>query len=56
MREPLIANNGKIFTDGKTYGTVVYPAEGVDKESFYEIDYAEYEAKTQEEAEAILRE
>ena len=51
MRIHLIADEGKIYTNGTIYGTDIYLAEGIDNEGFYMIDKAEYEAKTKEEAE-----
>ena len=45
MRIHLIADEGKIYTNGTIYGTDIYLAEGVDSEDFYMIDRAEYEAK-----------
>ena len=51
MRIHLIADEGKIYTNGTIYGTDIYLAEGVDSEDFYMIDIAEYEAKMKEEAE-----
>ena len=43
-RKILYANKGKILTDGKAYGTKVYPADGVEESAFYEITMEEYEA------------
>lgn len=43
-RETLIADKGMIYTDGETYGSVIYLAEGVNKEDFYQIPLSEYEA------------
>ena len=44
MREIIEANEGMIYTNGEIYGTTIYLAEGVDKDSFYQITVAEYEA------------
>lgn len=42
MREKITASEGHILTDGKAYGTQIYPGEGVDIGSFYEITQEEY--------------
>ena len=44
MREILKASEGFIFTNGKSYGRVIYLAEGMSADGFYEIPMAEYEA------------
>ena len=41
----LIADEGKILTDGKNFGRIVYLAAGADPADYYEIDEAEYEEK-----------
>ena len=43
-RETLIADEGMIYTDGNTYGSVIYLAKGMNKENFYQTTKAEYEA------------
>ena len=43
-RDTLIADEGMIYTDGNTYGSVIHLAEGINKEDFYQITVAEYEA------------
>ena len=43
-RQVLCAEEGKILTDGVTYGTVIYLAEGADASRFREISKEEYEA------------
>ena len=40
----IIASEGMILTNGETYGTEIFLAEGVSAEDFYEITKAEYEA------------
>ena len=40
----LEASEGKVLTDGETYGKTIYLADGLDESSFYEITEAEYEA------------
>ena len=53
-RKILYANKGKILTDGNTYGTEIYLADGVDANAFYEITMEEYEAiMSKQEAEMI---
>ena len=44
MREIIEAREGYILTDGKTYGTTIYLAEGVDASAFREITLEEYNA------------
>jgi hypothetical protein len=45
------ADEGKVLTDGTTYGRVIYLAEGIDIDSFHEITEKEYQKilKAQEE-------
>ena len=43
MREVLVANDGMMLTNGKTYGMEIYLAEGMRPDDFYEIAIAEYE-------------
>lgn len=42
--EPLIAKKGEIFTNGIDYGSMIWPADGVDPNSYYPISVEEYEA------------
>lgn len=39
----LMADEGKIITNGETYGRIIYLAEEQTDEGFYEIPEAEYE-------------
>ena len=49
----LIADEGKILTDGEVYGRTIYLAKNRYSEEFYEITEAEYEeVQKQNEAEA----
>ena len=57
MRTPIIANEGMVLTNDEIYGKVIYLAEGVSPDAFYEItdaEYAEILAKQQAEMEAEL--
>ena len=45
IRKILYAEEGKVLTDGKTYGTQIFLADCVDENSFYEISREEYEEK-----------
>ena len=40
----LQATEGKVLTNGNVYGRIVYLAEGVDANTFYEITDEEYQA------------
>jgi hypothetical protein len=42
-RKVLYADEGKVFTNGETYGKVIYLANGVSDDAFYQITDAEYE-------------
>lgn len=45
MREYIEARDGFMLTDGEIYGKRIYLAEGVKKDSFYEITEEEYNSK-----------
>lgn len=42
IRNVIYADEGKVLTDGKTYGKQIYLAEGVEPNTFHEITDAEY--------------
>lgn len=48
------AEEGKILTDGKTYGSVIYLASNRSVDEFYEISITEYEKIRDEESEGNL--
>lgn len=43
-REVLYADEGKVLTDGETYGKVIFLASGVNAENFHEITDEEYQS------------
>ena len=49
MRDYIKARDGYMYTDGKTYGKLIWIAEGINKDSFYEITEEEYNAKMEAE-------
>lgn len=42
QNETLIAAEGMVLTDGKNYGRRIRPAEGVSRDTFYEITVEEW--------------
>ena len=42
MRKVITASEGHIFTNGETYGSEIFLAEGVSETEFYEITEEEY--------------
>ena len=52
----LEADEGKILTDGQTYGSVIFLGAGRDAEEFYEISKKEYEEIIKEEHNEFIEE
>ena len=50
----LFADEGKVLTDGETYGEQIILAEGADESAFYQISEAEHEKILAERAERAL--
>lgn len=55
-RKVLYAEQGRVLTDGKTYGKVIFLADGVEAESFHEITEEEYQEILNKELEKALQE
>jgi len=53
MRTSIKAAEGKILTNGETYGKELFLAEGMEESSFYEITDAEYQQMLKEQEEKI---
>jgi hypothetical protein len=57
MRTKIVicADEGKILTNGEIYGRIIYLADGMSEEGFYEITEAEYQKilEEQEQTEII---
>lgn len=54
QRTVLYAEEGKVLTNGKEYGTVIYLAEGVRAYTYHEITQEEYEQLLAQEEEKSL--
>lgn len=50
MRDYIEAKEGYILTDGETYGSRIYLADGVDASKFHEITMEKYNEKLEDEA------
>ena len=50
-RKVLYADDGKVFTNGETYGKVIFLADGVSETTFHQITDAEYERMLAEQTE-----
>ena len=53
-RQILYADDSMVLTDGETYGTVIYLAEGEDASKYREITKEEYEKLLQENEENLI--
>ena len=47
-RNPIIASENMILTNGKTYGKKIYLVEGIDTSSYHEITIEEYKKRMAE--------
>ena len=54
IRKIIYADEGKILTNGKTYGSEIFLAEGVSETEFYEITDEEYNALIQQKEENYI--
>lgn len=52
-RKIIYADEGKILTNGKEYGKIVYLAVGETADNWHEIYLAEYEKQLQEEQQEV---
>lgn len=55
-RKSIVAPDGWWYTNGYTYGTEVYPADGVNKDDYYLITNEEYEELFSDDVEKIATE
>ena len=54
VADKLTAEEEKVLTNGETYGKVIYLADGVSPDSFYEITEAEYAEIEEKERQANM--
>lgn len=54
-RKILTASDGMMLTDGKTYGKIIYLAEGADENAWHEIPEEEYNNDIEITAEEALK-
>lgn len=52
-RKVLYADDGKVLTDGETYGKLIFLAEGKNSFSYYEITEQEYQEILKAEEEKV---
>ena len=52
-RKILYADEGKVLTNGESYGKIIYLAVGENADNWYEIDLAEHEKALQEEQQEL---
>lgn len=50
IRTKITASEGRVLTNGETYGTVIFLAENDDADNYYEITREEYDKKMAEAA------
>lgn len=43
VRKVIYADKGKVLTNGETYGTEIFLADGLNEKDFYEISQEEYD-------------
>lgn len=53
-RKVIYADEGKVLTDGTSYGRVIFLADGADESAFHEITDEEYQAILAAEEAAII--
>lgn len=54
IRTKIIASEGMVLTNGETYGTEIFLADGVKAEDFHEITEAEYEQILEEQSHEVM--
>ena len=54
MRKVLTANEGYIYTNGESYGTIIYLAEDIAPETYYQITLEEYNELNKGVEESVL--
>ena len=54
IRNVIYADEGKVLTNGKDYGRVIYLAEGADASAYREITQAEHDAILAESGETLV--
>lgn len=54
VRKVIYADEGKVLTNGETYGTQIFLAEGLNEKDFYEISQEEYEEILNEQTEEVI--